>query len=73
MRSKFTEAKKNKKTNKKPTKQLTCLSAEMTLQTPGLHKSRKHHSSQRVTTQGFEDDSSPIWHQDFEQLITCIL
>jgi hypothetical protein len=55
---------------KKPAKYFSCLFVDMVLKTPGLHKSRKHHLLQRVTTEGVEDDCFPMFNTAFEQLVT---
>lgn len=64
------EAKSQRKWRRKLTPQLSCLAAKLAMETPGLHKSRKHHSVQTVETHGVEDDCSPMWNQSFEKLVT---
>lgn len=64
--------KKGRKQGRKSKQQMSCLSVELAMTTPGLHacKPRKHHSVQTVETQGVEDDCSPMWNQSFAKLVT---
>ena len=64
--------KKNKTQGRTRKQQMSCLSMELAMTTPGLYacKPRKHHSVQTVETHGVEDDCSPLWNQSFTKLVT---
>ncbi len=61
---------RKRKRKRKSTPQMSCLTVQLALSTPDLHKSRKHHSVQTVETHGVEDDCSPMWNHSFEKLVT---